>query len=237
MVSRSVTPDLHEDPAQLPLGGTEGAPLVPALDDPVALALERGEGELARGRIDAAIAAFRAALATAPGHVRARVRLAVSLDRMGDAEGAIAELDRAIAQQQDNVTLLLGRAALSSARLRYVQAETDLRRALKLSESNADVHLQLGVLHCRRARWREALVYLRRATELDPSLVAAHYYLGEAHNHVDELDPALHSYERAIELEPANWRALKGLGVVYDRLGRPVEAAAAYRRSREAQAT
>ncbi|HKS05674.1 MAG TPA: tetratricopeptide repeat protein [Gemmatimonadaceae bacterium] len=227
-----MNPELHEDPAQLPLGG-----LVPPVNDPVAQALERGESALAHGKIDEAVAAFRDALQTSPGHVRARVRLAVSLDRKGDPEGAIAELDRALAQQQDNVTLLLGRAAVTSGRQRYTQAEADLRRALKLSESNAQVHLQLGVLQCRRARWREAIGFLRRAVELDPSLVPPHYYLGEAYNHVDQLDAARHSYERAAELEPANWRALQGLGVVYDRLGRPVEAAAAYRRSREAQRT
>ena len=229
--------ELHDDPAQLPLGGTEGAPLLPPVDDPVSQAIERGETALSRGHVDEAVAAFRDALKVSPGHVRARVRLAVSLDRKGDPEGAIAELDRALAQQQDNVTLLLGRAAVSSGRLRYNQAESDLRRALKLSESNAQVHLQLGMLHCRRARWREAIGPLRRAVELDPSLVAPHYYLGEAYNHVDQLDAARLAYERASELEPAHWRALQGLGVVYDRLGRPVEAAAAYRRSREAQRT
>jgi Flp pilus assembly protein TadD len=231
-----VTPaDVHDDPAQLPLGGTEGSPLVPAPDDPIAVGLERGEHALSRGELNVAAAAFREVLGLAPGHVRARLRLAVALDRTGDIEGAMAELDRALAQHTDNVTLLVGRAAIASARLRYSQAEADLRRALKLSESNADVHLQVGLLHCRRARWREAIEPLRRAVELDPALVAPHYYLGEAYNHVDELDAARRAYERAAELEPGNWRAYQGLGVVFDRLGRPVEAAAAYRKSREAQ--
>lgn len=230
-----MTPDLHDDPAQLPLGGTEGTPLIPAVDDPVTVALERGEAALARNELVAAIAAFRDVLAVTPGHVRARLRLAVSLDRGGNTEAAMAELDRALTTQGDNVTLLVGRASLASARLRYAQAEADLRRALKLSESNAEVHLQLGILHCRRARWREAIEPLRRAVELDPSVVAPHYHLGEAYNHVDQLDAARLAYQRAAEIEPTHWRALQGLGVVYDRLGRPVEAAAAYRRSREAQ--
>ena len=227
--------DLHGDPAQLPLGGTEGAPLVPAADDPVALALERGEVALARRDLSAAMAAFREVLAAVPGHIRARLRLAVSLDRGGDTAGAMAELDRALSHQGDNVTLLVGRASLASARLHYPQAEADLRRALKLTESNAEVYLQLGVLDCRRARWREAIEPLRRAVELDPTLVAAHYHLGEAYNHVDKLDEARQAYQRAAELEPLHCRAFQGLGVVYDRLGRPVEATAAYRRSREAQ--
>lgn len=230
-----MAPDLHDDPAQLPLGGAEGAPLIPALDDPVALALERGEEALSRNEFSHAEQAFREALAVAPGHVRARVRLAYSLDRQGNTPAAKAELDGALVQNPDNVTLLIGRATLASAHLQYADAEADLRRALRVTESNPEVYLQLGILHCRRARWREAIEPLRRAAELDPMLVAAHYHLGEAYNHVDQLDAARHAFERAGELEPSNWRAFHGLGVVYDRLRRPVEAAAAYRRSREAQ--
>ena len=227
--------DLHDDPAQLPLGGTEGTPLIPVVDDPVSLALQRGEAALIANDVAGAIAAFRVALDAAPGQVRATARLAVSLDRAGNIEGAMAELDRALGPHADNVTLLVTRASLASARLRYAQAEADLRRALKLAESTADVHLQLGILCCRRARWRDAIEPLQRAVQLDPTLVGAHYHLGEAYNHVDDLEAARHAYQRAAELDPTHWRALQGLGVVYDRLGRPVEAAAAYRRSREAQ--
>jgi Flp pilus assembly protein TadD len=97
------------------------------------------------------------------------------------------------------------------------------------------VFTQLGVLLCRRAKWREAIEPLRRAVELDPSQSAPHYHLGEAYNHVDQLDLARAAYERATDLDPDNWRAMKGLGVVLDRLSRPVEAAVAYRRSREVQ--
>jgi tetratricopeptide (TPR) repeat protein len=227
--------NLNGDPAQLPLAGTEGGPLVPAADDAVARALDRGEAALDRRDVTAAITAFREALEVKPGHTKARLRLATALDRGGNTEAALSELDRALAEEKDNVALLIGRASLLSARLRYTDAESDLRRALRLNESNAEIYLQLGVLDCRRARWREAIEPLRRAAEFDPTLVPAHYHLGEAYNHVDQLEAARLSYQRAAELAPANWRAFHGLGVVYDRLGRPVDAAAAYRRSREAQ--
>jgi len=229
-----MTPDIRDDPAQLPLGA-DGAPLVPAADDVVSLCLERGEEALARNDSFAAAAAFREALASSPGHVRARLRLAVAMDRQGSTDAALAELGAAIDQHPDSVTLLVGRAGIASSRLRYSQAEADLKKALKLTDSNAEVFVQIGVLHCRRARWKEAIEPLRRAVELAPSLAVAQYHLGEAYNHVDQLDKARSAYERASELEPTNWRAFQGLGVVYDRMGRTVEASAAYRRSREAQ--
>ena len=63
----------------------------------------------------------------------------------------------------------------------------------------------------------------------------AHFYLGEALNKLDRLKEALEAYVRASELEPGNWRALKGVGIVLDRMGRPADAAAYYRRARDAQ--
>jgi Flp pilus assembly protein TadD len=52
---------------------------------------------------------------------------------------------------------------------------------------------------------------------------------------VDDLPAALGAYERAAQLEPGNARPLMRIGVVLDRMGRNVEAAAAYRRARAAQ--
>ncbi len=230
-----MNPTIPDDPAQLPLGEAEGQPMLPPHDDPVAHGLEAGESALARHDLAGALRAFRSVLEIAPAHVRARLRLAHTLDQMGSPDAAIAELDRALAQYADNVTLLCGRAALFSARLRYDAAEADLKRAMKLTESNGDVHTQLGILLCRKARWREAIEPLRRAVELDPSQSLPYYHLGEAYNHVDQLDAARAAYERAADLDPSNWRALKGLGVILDRQARPVEAAAAYRRSRAVQ--
>ena len=70
---------------------------------------------------------------------------------------------------------------------------------------------------------------------IDPSKAAAHYQLGEAYNQTDRLPEALEAYETAAKLQPENWRAMKGIGIVFDRMGKPVEATAAYQRARDAQ--
>src|SRR5471030_284473 len=108
-------------------------------------------------------------------------------------------------------------------------------KAEKADETSAEAQLELGISLSRRARWREAIEPLQRALTLDPSLVAAHYQLGEAFNATDQLPLALESYEAAARLQPDHFRALKGIGVVLDRLGKPVEATAAYQRAREVQ--
>jgi Tfp pilus assembly protein PilF len=173
-------------------------------------------------------------MAREPRNVRARGELAGLLERRGDADGALAELGRALEIAPDDVALLCARAAILTARGRYDPAEADLRRAVRAKDS-ADVQLQLGVLFCKRARWREAIEPLRAAVDADPSRPAAHYYLGDAYNSTDDLEAALASYKQAAALDPSHHRALKAIGVVLDRLRRPAEAEAAYQRAREAQ--
>lgn len=189
----------------------------------------------ARGEMSAAQVAVRALIAREPGNARARAVLAGFLEKKGDLEGALGELGRAIDSAPDDVSILCSRAMLLASRARYDQAEVDLRRAARINPRNPDVQIQLGILFSKGARWREAIEPLLAAVASDPSNADAHYYLGEAYNHIDELLLALSSFETAATLQPNVPRALKGIGIVLDRLGRPAEAAAAYRRARETQ--
>jgi Flp pilus assembly protein TadD len=211
----------------------ERAPLEPEPEPPPDLYAQARELSDA-GDAVSAIERYRQLLAVEPGHVRGRNNLALLLEAAGDVDGALTELDRALAVDPDNVPVLCNRAAMLSGRMRYDLAEQDLRRASRLDENNPEVLTNLGILFCRRARWREAVEPLKRAVAGNPQRAATHYHLGEAFNHVDDLPAALAAYEAAAALQPENWRALKGIGIVLDRMGRPQEAAVAYRRSREA---
>jgi Tfp pilus assembly protein PilF len=186
-----------------------------------------------RGEMSAAQVMVRALIAREPANARARAALAGLLEKKGDVEGALSELSKALEGAPDDVSVLCARATLLASRARYDQAEIDLRKAARINPRSPDVQVQLGILFSKRARWREAIEPLLAAVASDPSHGDAHYYLGEAYNHIDELPLALASYESASALQPSSMRALKGIGIVLDRMGRPVEAAAAYRRARE----
>lgn len=180
----------------------------------------------------------------APAHARrvdtparraALEEVRVRLERQ-DVTGALARLDKLLAEAPDDVELLCARGTLHAQQSRFDRAVADLRRAARVAEHDPRVLVATGLLACRRARWRDAIDPLREAAALAPADAAVQYYLGEAYNHVDDLVPALSAYERAVELEPSNWRALKGVGMVLDRLGRRDEATEAHRRAREARA-
>ncbi len=170
-----------------------------------------------------------------PRDADAAIAYATALEKHGDASAALEALDTCLAAGGDELRLICARAFLLGGRLKYDLAEAELRRAAKLRADDAEVQLQVGILACRRARWRDAVEPLQRAASQRDDDALAHFYLGEALNHVDQLAAALGAYERATRLDPANWRAFKGVGIVLDRLGRPGDAAVAYRHMREAQ--
>lgn len=204
--------------------------------DPIDVMFAQAQDAAQGGRSDDARALYRQLLALRPLHVRARNNLALLLDAAGDHTGALAELDRALDVDQDNTTLLVNRGALLGALGRFQAAERDLKRVLRVEPSNPEALFNLGVVMCKKGLWAEAVPALKRAIEIQGDRAAAHFYLGEALNHVDDLPGAMLSYQRAAELMPGYSRALYGLGIVYDRLGRPDDAAAMYRRSREVAA-
>jgi Flp pilus assembly protein TadD len=170
-----------------------------------------------------------------PRDADAAIAYAHALEKHGDTSAALEALDVCLAVGGDELRLICARAFLLGGRLKYDLAEVELKRAAKLRADDPEVQLQVGILACRRARWRDAVEPLQKAAAQRAEDALAHFYLGEALNHVDQLAAALRAYERATQLDPANWRAFKGVGIVLDRLGRPSDAAVAYRHMREAQ--
>ncbi|MFL5574673.1 MAG: tetratricopeptide repeat protein [Gemmatimonadaceae bacterium] len=226
---------------EVTLSGTGGTPAAdrrapePGSDaERVATLYAQARAHSDAGETTAAVTAYRQLLKIDPKHARARNNLALLLERRGNVQGALEELELAIAAEPDNVSLLLNRAAVLSSHLRFEQAEQDLRRALRFGET-AETLTNLGMVLSKGGRAREAVEPLRRAVDLAPNNAAAYYYLAEVYNRLDQLPAALAAYEQAAALQPSNWRAYKGVGNVLDRMGRPAEASVAHRKAQEAQ--
>ena len=200
--------------------------------DPAELLYARARREADEARGDEAKRTYRELLTQFPQHLRARNNLALLLDAGGDHQGALEELDRGLELDPDHITLLTNRGAMLGTMGRYAAAERDLRRVLRVEPANVEALFNLGVVMTKKGLWSEAAPLLLHVTELAPERSAAFYYLGESLNHVDDLLGALSAYQRAAELQPSNARALYRLGIIYDRLARPDDAAAMYRKSR-----
>src|SRR5258705_8962566 len=115
-------------PAPPPAPPMAAEPPSPVADDPLYVAAREASE---RGETERAAASYRDLLARDPKHVKARNNLALILDARGDRDGALAELDRALESEPDNPALLLNRAAILGATVRYPAAQRDLQRLLR----------------------------------------------------------------------------------------------------------
>ena len=66
------------------------------------------------------------------------------------------------------------------------------------------------------------------------TVIHRYFYRGEALNQLSRIDEALDMLLRATQIQPANARAYYVMGILYDKKSRPQEAAAMYRKAREA---
>src|SRR5688572_21086728 len=106
---------------------TASSPALPAdSDDSIGAMYARARQFADDNEPREAVALYRQLLARDPRHIRARNNLALLLEKTGDIDGALAELDKAISFDEDNVSVLCNRAAILIARMRYERAEQDL---------------------------------------------------------------------------------------------------------------
>ena len=168
------------------------------------------------GRLDEAAAAVSSAQRASPGNL-ALLRLeAQTLAARGEVAGAVAVLERALAQHEDQPVAHVALATLYSQHERVDEAVRVLRAAEVRFPDNPTVAFQLGAVFERGQRYGEAEGAFRRALERDPNDAATLNYLGYMFAERGErLDESVDLIQRALELDPGNGSYLDSLGWAY----------------------
>ena len=149
-----------------------------------------------------------------------------SAEGAGEAEAAIAQLERAVAL---DAGFALGHAALGEAYASsffLVEARKEweekawvsIERALSLDPGLAQAYAARGSLAWTLANGfphERAAADFRRALALDPNLVDARWRLGRLYMHVGLFEKALAELTAAQRLAPDELRALNRIGMVY----------------------
>lgn len=131
-----------------------------------------------QGRLDAAEAVLRQAIAIAPDDSGARSLLGAIQLRQGKLDDALAELTRAVALDTGNAEAHNFLGIVLSEKGKPAEAEHEVRRALELKPEYADAHINLAVLYLHEQPPRLALArhHYRKAIALgapaDPALEA-----------------------------------------------------------------
>jgi uncharacterized protein (TIGR02466 family) len=138
--------------------------------------------------------------------------------QIGDREGAIALLEKAVNLDYSFGYLNnLGNVYRSANRLE--DAINCYQKALELNPQSSDSHLNLGIALTEKGEIPEAIKAFETALSANPYHPRAHITLGDLLQSQGELDRAIASYQKAIAIQPESFEALTSLGMAFYRKG------------------
>jgi tetratricopeptide (TPR) repeat protein len=223
-----------------------------------------GNLHLKSPNLDAAISAYRQALAYEPRHTEARFNLALALDRAGRRAEAVAALAQAgsvspeIARERARMEASMG--GLEAARaLDVARASSDpelvlavasgfrqagelekalalLDHATELAPKQASVLLNRGAVRQAMGNLAEAAADYEAASGLDPALPEARFNLGVLAEERSQYVAALGHYAAALKANPNMACALNNVGALYLKVGQAEKSLEWFRRCRAADA-
>lgn len=161
-----------------------------------------GRVERIAGRYEAAAERLEPLVEREPGHVGARLELAVARRRLRDFEGAGDELAIVLHYEPDNAQAWFELATMQRERGELEAAIETFARAVALDPEHAEAHTGLAFVLQAKERYREALEPAERAVELDPRSVLAQNILGFVCVKLEEYDRALEVFSRVCEHAP-----------------------------------
>jgi tetratricopeptide (TPR) repeat protein len=194
------------------------APLAAEIYNAIANA-ERG-----LGRTEAAVAAYRRALALAPTDAGIATNLAAILIRGGDLPGAEAALAAAAESDPGYADAWFVRGELYRARGELAAAEASYRKALAENAVVAPSLLQLALAVRDQGRRDEAKATLRRLLALEPGHLSGRFHLAVLHQLSGEVAEAAAQYLEAEARGLASAELYTNLGLALSALERPAEA-------------
>jgi len=220
-----ILPEWRPGPAAS--AGAAGPPIIAV--DPQ-LVFEAALAHHSAGRLDAAEAAAKEAIACHPLHAGAHHLLGIIAIQRSDHQKAVELLHQSIrldptAEQAHNN---LGIALAGLGRLD--EAVASLGKATELNPGFAGAHYNLGSVLQRANRLQEAVDSLRRAIAAKPDYLDAHFHLAHALYQHKQFEGAVASYRRAVELKPDLPATHFGLASALKSLQQNAEAETSFRR-------
>ena len=179
----------------------------------------------------AALPLLRRAADLAPDDAGVRHYLGYALWRIGQADAAAVELERALklAPGNSDTLYILGRIAASRAGA-LIEAQKPaaalplLRKAARLAPDEAGIHHYLGYALWSTGKPDEAAVAFRRALELAPDNVYTMYFLGRIAASRGQDDRAIELYEAMVAAGEPIYDTYQQVGKAYLKKGQTQKA-------------
>ena len=164
------------------------------------------------GALDAAVAAYRTAVAERPAFRKASNNLILALARAGKGEEAVARARALVVEAPEDADAYFT-LGLAQSEQDVSAAIASFRRALQLDPGHTLARYNLARVLSRTDRISEAIEELTRALAIEPR-PEAHYTLGVIYWHTGDLDRAARELRAAIAGQPDYAEAHYTLGAV-----------------------
>ncbi len=178
-----------------------------------------GALEQTRGKLDEALASYRAALQVEPGSATARNSLAAVLMLEDRLPEAIEELRQTLASDPDyaNARYNLARALAANGDLDA--AAPEYQRFLKTKPDDAQAQAALGTIYFKKQDVPDALACFRKAASGTPNDADVQANLGTLLAITGDLPGAAQAFEQALRINPEHAAARANLARVRAELG------------------
>lgn len=192
-----------------------------AFSDPSAR-LARYRGYLAQmlGELEAAAEAYNYVIEQLPEDFESWNNLGNTLQLLGDVDGSIAALERAVALDPTAPPARINLASAFSAAGRDTEAEQVLRTAAFDFPADTRPLQELFVILKRGQREGEALLLLEDAARLDPKDPDLQFKLAVEYGAAMRVEDAERAYLKAVEIAPQMSDAYLGLAIQYEHSNR-----------------
>jgi Tfp pilus assembly protein PilF/4-amino-4-deoxy-L-arabinose transferase-like glycosyltransferase len=150
-----------------------------------------------------------------PNDARAHYKLAIILERAGDAGGAITHYEEAIRIKPDfamahyNLGIALARTG------KIEEAVAHYEQALRINPDYAEAHYNLGTVFLREGNIGNAIGQYEQALRINPDYAAVHCNLGIALARTGKIGEAVAHFEWALRINPDYAEAHYNLGTVF----------------------
>jgi Flp pilus assembly protein TadD len=152
-----------------------------------------------------------------------------------DFEGAIAPLQKVIADQPDSAYAHFQLAYVYTALKKTDEARAEYARTIAIDPKMSEAYLNLGMLLLDKQDNAAAVAPLHKAVELLPAQSRPRYLLAVAQDRSGDQAGAAESFEALIHLDPNDITAIHYLGSAALRQGKPAEAETRFRHALEVQ--
>lgn len=207
--------------------------------------IQRANAAWDRNDYASALVDFEEILSDHPGFPDILNRVGLCRAMMDDAEGALADFDRAVTANPDYAEAHLNRALVLNDLSRFDEAREAFDRARDLDHLPGDPfpadlgnrlaveHAQLGDLYLQADQPAQAMREYRKALDMRPNFVDIRSRLAQAYLSLDDAERAARELERVLDEHPSFLTARLRLGVTLRRMGRTDEAIEEWRRCLE----